>query len=140
MRKSGRLLEFSVTAHLAGDDRPETVARLIRQSWSEHVRSGVTGVLKVAGARIEQTLEGPSQIVLPLATQILTDRRYGWLRIDAFGPIAERRHADWSVVGFLPPAVARSEERAGLRVVDFGRLDAPDTLPDPGEPAAIAAF
>jgi hypothetical protein len=121
--RDGRLVEFSFSAQLAGQSCPVAVARLIRQSWSEHIRSGVSGVLRVVGARIDQTLEGPSPVVLPLATQVLTDRRYGWIRIHAFGPLAARRHADWSVEGFLPPALDLPDACDGLRIVDFSRRD-----------------
>lgn len=94
-----RLIEFSSQSQLSVED-PALRMRLVGQSWRDNLQAGVTGVLRLRERRLEQIIEGPGDVVLRLATGILTDRRHGWIMIRAFGPIAVRRYADWSFEGF----------------------------------------
>ncbi len=92
------LVEFSALSQLTVDD-PALRMRLVGQCWRDNLQAGVTGVLRLREDRLEQVIEGPGDVILRLATGILTDRRHGWIMIRAFGPIAARRYPDWSFEG-----------------------------------------
>ena len=115
-----RLVEFSFASRFEAGVGPETVLRLARQSWSENRRSGVTGFMRLDGDRIEQTIEGPSTVVLALAARILTDRRHGEIVIRCFGPVGSRRFAEWVIVGLealAPAPEPATAVRTALRVL-----------------------
>lgn len=115
LARDERLVEFSFASRLEANVEPETLLRLVRQSWSENRRKGVTGFLRFDGDRIEETIEGPSTVILALAARILTDRRHGEIVIRRFGPISARGFADWAIAGLEafapPPAPAREALR-----------------------------
>ena len=112
------LVEFSSLSQLT-IEHPALRMRLVGQSWRNNLQAGVTGVLRLREDRLEQVIEGPGDVILRLATGILTDRRHGWIMIRAFGPIAARRHLDWCFEGFDPLEDLRDEAtafRGDLRV------------------------
>jgi hypothetical protein len=106
------LVELAFVSRVA-DGLPSSVfLRLARQSWSFNTRMGLTGELVLDGGRFAQVVEGGCAAVQALAARILADRRHEAIEIQAFGRIAARRHAGWTLVGFdfeppltaLPPA------------------------------------
>lgn len=107
-----RLVEFSFSSRLAADQCPVGLMQLARQIWRSNVRAGLTGVLRRMGTDLDQTIEGPSCVILPLSARILTDRRHCEIAIRSFGPIAERRHSRWIVEGFELPVEARPDQAA----------------------------
>ena len=94
------LVEFSFESTAAGDVPPAAFLRLARQTSLENSCAGLTGELRFDGVRLVQTVEGPCDVVLPLAARILADRRHGAIRVLAFGTVACRRFQVWSVSGF----------------------------------------
>lgn len=75
------------------------ILRLVGQSWREYVALGVTGRLRRSGDVLEQLIEGPRGILLPLVARILCDPRHRSIEIIAFGPIDARACAEWRVDG-----------------------------------------
>ena len=133
-----RLVEFSFSSQFEADVQPETVLRVARQSWSENRRAGVTGRLRVEAGRVEQTIEGPSTVILALASRILTDRRHREIVIRRFGPICARSYADWSVAGIealAPTALRPAEPCAPLRLI----VSAPTPASAPETPQLAVA-
>ncbi len=118
--RTGPLLEFSCRSRIDPDLAEATTLWLIRRSWSVNTRTGITGLLRRDGGRLEQTLEGPRELVLVAASRILSDRRHGAIEIRAFGPIAARRHATWRAEGFDNVAAAPAGRAAGLRLAWVG--------------------
>jgi hypothetical protein len=94
------LIEFSYESTAAPDLPPAVFLRLARQASLRNGRSGLTGELRFDGTRFVQTLEGPCDVVLPLAASILADSRHRDVRVLAFGAAAVRRYQDWSASGF----------------------------------------
>lgn len=111
-----RLYEFSFSSRLVEGDAALQIAR---QSWRGNLRDGVTGVMRLAGGRLEQTVEGPGDTILALAARILSDPRHGEIAVCAFGPIVARRFDAWRAEGVepvAPPARGRSRRRP-LRLI-----------------------
>ncbi len=98
------LVGFCFSSRIADDVPREAVLRLVRRAWSDNRRADVTGILRIDGAALEQSVEGPCATILALAARILTDRRHGRIVIRSFAPIAGRRFAAWTVEGLVPPA------------------------------------
>ena len=94
------LMEFAYDSRVAAALPPAACLRLARRAWSFNRRMGLTGHLSLRDGRFLQVIEGPSEVVLPLAARILADRRHGSLTISAFGALDRRRYADWSMDGF----------------------------------------
>lgn len=103
MRKlgdTGELVEFSFESKAAPGLPAAVFLRLARQASLRNARSGLTGELRFDGARFVQTLEGPCDVVLPLAARILADPRHRAVRVLGLGASPCRRFQDWSVSGF----------------------------------------
>jgi hypothetical protein len=105
------LMVLTFTSRVDRAGGPGELLRLARQSWCDNTRAGVTGVMRLDGARIAQTIEGPVSVVLPLAARILSDRRHREIAVLALGTVAARQHSDWRAEGFEalaagPPPVA----------------------------------
>ncbi len=132
LARDERLVEFSFASRFESDVDPQSILRVARQSWSENVRTGVSGFLRLKGDRIEQTIEGPSTVILGLASRILTDRRHCEIVIRQFGPIAARRFADWTVSGLeaiAPASHVPDGPRAALRVLTGAAVPPPLQAP-----------
>lgn len=106
-----QLAEFSSLSQFTVED-PALRMRLVGQSWRNNLEAGVTGVLRLRESCLEQLIEGPSDVIVRLATGILTDRRHGWITIRAFGPIAARKYLGWSFEGFDSSQVILKEAPA----------------------------
>lgn len=104
MQRDGRLVEFSFSSRLAPDLSANDLIQLARQIWRDNTRAGLTGLLRRRGAEVDQIVEGPSALILPLSARILTDRRHGEIVIRIFAPSAHRAHTGWAVEGFEQPA------------------------------------
>jgi hypothetical protein len=98
--ESGDLIEFAFESQVADDLTSDGFARLVRQSWSFNVRTGLTGELRLQDGRFVQILEGRCATILELAARILSDHRHGGIRILAFRALPVRRFAAWTVSGF----------------------------------------
>lgn len=97
---SSELVEFSFVSRVPPGLGTSGLLRLARQSWSFNIRRGLTGTLRLTDRRFAVVIEGPCEVVQPLAARILRDDRHGSIRILAFHRIAGRRHAHWSTEGF----------------------------------------
>lgn len=86
---------------------------MARRSWRDTHRSGLTGFLRFDDRKIDQTLEGPGDVVLQMAARILSDPRHGRIVVRVFGPTSARRFSDWKVEGLdaPPPALGSGEFR-----------------------------
>jgi hypothetical protein len=93
------LLEFSFESAWSAMP-PAALLRLARRAATMNRRIGVTGRLRLDGARFVQTMEGPAEVVLSLAGAILADPRHHAIRVTAFGALAARRFSDWRDEGF----------------------------------------
>lgn len=71
------------------------VHRICREAQAFNIRNGLTGLLEIDGRDIQQAIEGPWSVVMPLAARILTDPRHGAIEITAFEPIAAHAHSEW---------------------------------------------
>jgi hypothetical protein len=128
----GDLVEFAFESEAAEELAPEALVRLARQSWSNNVRAGLTGELRLERGRFVQVVEGRCAEVLRLAARILADSRHGAIRILALRALPARRHAAWTVKGFefietpeaAPPAVPANlsflQARAAARALELG--------------------
>ncbi|MFT3974387.1 MAG: BLUF domain-containing protein [Amaricoccus sp.] len=97
---STELVEFSFISKVASGVPTSALLRLARQSWSFNLRMGLTGTLRLIGDTFSEEIEGPCEVVQPLAARILADDRHGAIRISAFRRLDCRRHASWSTSGF----------------------------------------
>jgi hypothetical protein len=106
------------------DGLPSSVfLRLARQSWSFNTRMGLTGELVLDRGRFVQVIEGSCSTVQALAARILADPRHDTIEIRAFGPLAARRHAGWTLVGFdFEPPLDAPLSAPGLVVRPPSRL------------------
>lgn len=123
------LVEFSYASR-ASDELPNAaLLRLAQQAWSHNTRLGVTGSLTFEDGAFRQVIEGPSDVILPLASRILTDPRHEAISILGFGPIKIRRFQNWSATGLDIcgdiPIVERPREPHPVSPV---RRDIPDKV------------
>lgn len=102
----GDLVEFVFESRAVESLAPGIAARLARQSWSNNVRAGLTGELRLQDGRFFQVVEGRCDEVLKLAARILTDSRHCAIRVLAFRAVPARRFLTWTVSGFEPGADA----------------------------------
>lgn len=139
-RMPSPLVEFAYVSAPAIGIPSVSILRLAGQAWSYNRRAGITGWLRFEDGRFRQVLEGPSDVVLPLSSRILADARHGDIEISAFGPIAERRYFDWSLIGFEGLAANAPGADVGLRVVAAGGSVLSDTgARDATQPRRFAA-
>ncbi len=131
------IFEFSYASILADGVGPREMLALAQRSWSENRRSGVTGILECYGRQIRQTIEGPGDVVLPLAARILCDPRHGSIVVRAFGSAPARRFVDWRVEGLGAMPVAVPQAGFDLQVV-AGRGANPERASHFGRAAAAA--
>lgn len=136
VRGSGDLVEFSFISKVQPGLPTSALLRIARQSWSFNLRMGLTGELRLIGDTFAEELEGPCDVVQPLAARILGDDRHGSIRISAFRRLSARRHAGWSTSGFglaLPVSevVTRGGE-GGLRGIPVLGRAQPARLAAPG--------
>ncbi len=89
------LVRFSCWSTLSDRLTAAETLDIVRRAWSYNSRNGITGELRVAGGRCEQTIEGPCDVILPLAARVLSDPRHGEIRVEAFGAVAQRCFPDW---------------------------------------------
>lgn len=113
--------------------------RLARRAQVYNACMGLTGRLRLDGERFVQTVEGPAEIVLPLAGSILADPRHGAIRVTAFGAIPARRYDDWKDEGFatISGVMAGAIEGGNLHVIP-ARLERRRT-PSAAMPSVAAA-
>jgi hypothetical protein len=109
---SGDLIEFAFESEPAEELTPEVLTRLARQSWSNNVRAGLTGELRLEDGRFVQVVEGRCAEILRLAARIIADSRHGAIRILAFRALSARRHTAWTVKGFDFAAAPEGAPRA----------------------------
>lgn len=126
------LVEFSFASRAAPDLPTSALLRLARQAWSFNLKMGLTGNLRLTGDMFSFEIEGPCDVIQPLAARILGDERHGTIRISAFGRLSARRHAGWSTTGFdlgRDPANLASVGETALGTVSFlhARSARPDT-------------
>ena len=76
------LLEFSFESTVAPEVPAAALLRLARRSAAFNARMALTGRLDYAQGRFVQTLEGPADVVLPLAGLILADTRHRAIEVD----------------------------------------------------------
>jgi hypothetical protein len=94
------LIEFTY-ASKASEELPDAaLLRLAQQAWSHNTRLGVTGSLPYEDGTFHQIIEGPSDVLLPLVSRILTDARHEAISILGFRPISTRRFETWRAIGF----------------------------------------
>ncbi len=129
------LIEFSYSSRMEADQTAETLMRLARRAWSTNTRLGVTGLLRIRDRHLEQVVEGPSSIVLPLSARILSDRRHCDILIRSFSSIDVRRFRAWTVEGLS----AEGMDQISVSAQHFGlRCAAPVTWPE--EPAVVPLY
>lgn len=136
VRGSVDLVEFSFVSKIQPGLPTSALLRIARQSWSFNLRMGLTGELRLIGDTFAEEIEGPCDVVQPLAARILGDDRHGSIRISAFRRLSGRRHAGWSTSGFglaLPVSEVATGEAGGLRGVPvLGRPQPPRRAAAPG--------
>jgi hypothetical protein len=98
--KEGALVEFSYVSRVAPFASQSAILRIAQESFRFNTRKGLSGRLSFDNGQFSQVIEGSSELVLPLASRILTDARHCDIQIQAFGSIAIRRYADWRFFGF----------------------------------------
>jgi Sensors of blue-light using FAD len=98
--KEGALVEFSYVSRVGAFVSQRAILRLAQDAFRFNTRAGLSGRLSFDSGKFSQIIEGPSEVVLPLASRILTDTRHCDISILSFGPIAVRRYADWRFSGF----------------------------------------
>jgi hypothetical protein len=94
------LVEFSYVSKASPGLPAAVFLRLARQAWRHNTRMGLTGELRLRRGRFEQVLEGPGDLLLPLAGRILADPRHASISIRAFRPVEARRFAAFGLAGF----------------------------------------
>jgi hypothetical protein len=99
------LVEFSFTSRATENLPPAARLRIARQAWLYNSRWGLTGELRFERGCFRQVIEGACEVVLPLASRILTDPRHGDIAVGAFRSIAVRRFAGWTAFGFEAPGL-----------------------------------
>lgn len=122
------LVVFSFVSKVRPDLPASTLLRLARQSWSYNLKMGLTGELSFRDGTFAEEIEGPWEIVQPLAARILADDRHGAINIRAFRRLAARRHVGWTTTGFdlarTPvdfASVGATAIEGNLRVLGMGR-------------------
>lgn len=123
------LVEFSYASKVSEDLPEAALLRLAQQAWSRNMRLGVTGSLAFEDGTFRQVIEGPSDVVLPLVSRILTDPRHEAISILGFRPIKTRRFESWSAEGFetcgeIPIVEATREPDPAMGI----RHDVPDKV------------
>ncbi|HVL19736.1 MAG TPA: BLUF domain-containing protein [Amaricoccus sp.] len=132
------LVEFSFVSKVSPDLPTSALLRLARQSWSFNLKMGLTGTLRLVGDTFAEEIEGPCDVVQPLAARILGDPRHGAIRISAFRRLERRRHPGWSTSGFdlgREPAAVAIGQPGFANVCAFRALG---TRPDAALPASIS--
>jgi hypothetical protein len=94
------LVEFSFESKAVARLPEAVFLRLARRSTTFNKRMGLTGRLALRAGRFHQCLEGPTDMLLPLAARILADPRHESIRTLAFGAITARRFSGWAIEGF----------------------------------------
>lgn len=133
------LVEFSFVSKVSPDLPTSALLRLARQSWSFNLKSGLTGTLRLIGDTFAEEIEGPCDVVQPLAARILGDPRHGTIRISAFRRLEHRRHLGWSTSGFdlgREPAALMTIGQPGFANVCAFRAAGP--RPGPRLPASVS--
>jgi Sensors of blue-light using FAD len=102
------LVQFAFSSRATRGLPPAARLRIAREAWLFNVRSELTGELRCERGRFRQVIEGPCDVVLALASRILTDPRHEDIAVSAFGAIPERRFASWAAIGFDAPGLAVS--------------------------------
>lgn len=128
----GSLIEFSYVSRAVPEMPLAAKLRIVQQAWGFNTRMGITGEMLVGDGRFTQTIEGPSEVILGLASRILTDRRHQDISVLGFGPIDARRFRNWTVTGLvhdhapaLDPASARNVWQLAAVAVPFQALARP---------------
>lgn len=132
------LVEFSFVSRVSPDLPPTTLLRLARQSWSFNLRSGLTGTLRLVGDSFFEEIEGPCDVVQPLAARILGDSRHEAIRISAFRHLDARRHRGWSIAGFdlERESISARANGGAPAFANVCAFRAPDPRPDAPAPSA----
>lgn len=94
------LVEFSFESRAVANLPDAVLLRLAHGSSAFNMRKRLTGRLALCDGRFHQSLEGPTDVLLPLAARILADPRHESIRTIAFHAIAARRFPGWAVEGF----------------------------------------
>lgn len=134
------LVNFAYSSFPAGDLAESALRLLLRQIWTFNTRNHLTGELRYADGRFIQVLEGACDVLLPLASRVLGDRRHGAIIIDAFRPIAARQFGCWSSNGFdidmTQPGITGPVAR---NVVRLPPVRPPHLRPADAEPGVVLA-
>ncbi|RYG46723.1 BLUF domain-containing protein [bacterium] len=75
----------------------EELQRLLKQSRTNNVRDGITGMLLYSDGSFLQILEGPKTAVTQTVSRILQDDRHHLMIVMTEGPIEERTFSEWSM-------------------------------------------
>lgn len=128
---------FAYRSVLADDLPAAVIHRICREAQAFNDRNGLTGFLEIDGRDVDQTIEGPWSVVMPLAARILTDPRHGAISIKAFEPIAAHAHREWhwKATGCEPAGGQGLAESGSLCLLPFVRRRAST----PALPAALDA-
>ena len=113
------LIVFSYVSKLATDLPPAALYRLAEIVRTYNERHGLTGMLSLSGREVTQIVEGPWEIVMPLAARIITDRRHGNIQIQAFDALPARQHDGWTSSGFGDDEVHEAERAASRHQLVF---------------------
>ena len=76
---------------------PEVLLGILRQSKSNNLSQGITGVLCCSDSVFLQVLEGGRSAVNRLYNRITSDARHKDVELLSYGQIGERRFAGWSM-------------------------------------------
>ena len=111
---------------------PAVMPRLAQQAWSFNARMGITGEIRFEDGRFFQTIEGPCDVLLALASRILTDRRHERIAVSRWQPIAARRYRDWTATGFAVEGAVMRPDFSGasnLRILPAVAALRPEMVP-----------
>lgn len=98
------LVEFDFVSRARADLPEAALRRLARDISARNERRGLTGEIRYEGGRFQQVIEGPADMILMLASSILSDARHGGIQVLGFRAIGARRFSDWRVHGINPSA------------------------------------
>lgn len=96
---------------------PAALNLVVCQAWAHNMRTGITGEMALRDGLFHQTVEGPFDEIVPLASRILSDSRHHHIAIEHFGSIPARRYGCWSCTGFETLLPHRMPRQSNVLVV-----------------------
>ncbi|MER2509953.1 BLUF domain-containing protein [Amaricoccus sp.] len=97
---SGQLVEFAFSSRAAARMPVAALLRLAHQARLFNTRMAITGTFSFEDGAFSQVIEGPGEVVLALASRIMTDSRHAAIAIRSFRAIPARQFPAWSDTGF----------------------------------------